>query len=167
MVSGIRGVKFGPRDQAALELFLRTTANGEAIKRLFSEAQHASVPTHRAFYDSTTYTGAFVTSWRGRMVCLLALRVTATQAAGIESRLGYAGVAAWTSLPFFQDSVEAALGESINPGRPCGTYIAEWWRPDGEPASPKRRAADRYPSRQANGISWASPKAMPRQLDKL
>jgi hypothetical protein len=129
MAGSIRGVKFGMDDQAAREVFLRTTPSGRPIREFLSQAPVGCAVSHRAFYDGGTYTATYVTIWRGRIVSLIALRVTSAQAAGIESRLAYAGTAAWLSLPFFQDCVEAGLGESINPGRPRGTYLAQWWRP--------------------------------------
>src|SRR5579871_6276775 len=124
MVS-IRGVQFGPLDGALRELFLRSAPRGEAIRAFVAESASArGAPSFRAFYDLPSYTATYVTAASGRVVCLMALQVTATQAAGIESRMGYTGAAAWTSLPFFQDSVEAAIGDSINPGCPRGTYLA-------------------------------------------
>jgi len=130
MASGIRGMKFGACDEAAREVFPRASPSGEAIQRFLSAEAYSKAPSHRCFYDAGHHTAAYVTAWRGRAVCLMALRVTAVQAARIESRLKKAGVLAWTSLRFFQDSVEAALGESISPGRPRGIYISRWWRPE-------------------------------------
>jgi hypothetical protein len=125
----IRGVKFGLYDRTTREVFLRTSPSGETIRHFLSEVPIGTAVSHRAFYDRASYTATFVTRWRGRTVCLIALTVTSSQAAGIESRLSYAGTAAWLSLPFFQDCVEAALGESINPAHPRGTYLAQWWHP--------------------------------------
>jgi hypothetical protein len=130
VATSIRGVKFDLADRTARELFLRASPSGESIRDFLSQLPIASAVSHRAFYDRASYTATYVTRWRGRTVCLIALKVTSSQAAGIESRLAYAGKGAWLSLPFFQDCVEAALRESINPDHPRGTYLAQWWHPD-------------------------------------
>ena len=65
MTSSIRGVKFGPDDKAALDLFLRMTPSGEGIRRFLSVARHVSGRSHQSFYDAGTYTATYVTTWKG------------------------------------------------------------------------------------------------------
>lgn len=129
MTSSIRGARFAPCDDTALELFLKTAPSGADIKRFLAEAKPEQA-CFRSFFDAPSYTASYVTAWRRRVAYLTALRVTAAQAAGIESRMGYAGAWSWTTLPGFQDCVEAAIGGSVNPGYPRGSYLARWWRPE-------------------------------------
>jgi hypothetical protein len=124
--SRIEGMRCELADRTVLESVLAFTQNAAEIRRFVSAVHRDTPPEHRAFYDPGSATASFVTIWRGRLVCLLALAVSEGQAQAIDSKMETIGVTAWMSLGVFQDAVEYALDVSVNSGHPKSTYLAQW-----------------------------------------
>jgi hypothetical protein len=126
MISRIQGMRCELADRTVLESVLAFAQNAAEIRQFVSAAHRDTPPEHRAFYDPGSATASFVTIWRGRLVCLLALAVSDEQAQAIVSKMETVGVTAWLSLPAFQDAVEYALDVSVNSENPKGVYLAQW-----------------------------------------
>jgi len=126
MTSKILGMRSELSDKQSLAALLASTPHAEEIARFASSVRTQTPPEHRAFYDSDTATASYVTVWRGRIVCLVALAVSEKQAQAIDDKMKTIGVTAWMSLPVFQDAVEYALDTSVNAGQPKHTYLAQW-----------------------------------------
>jgi hypothetical protein len=123
--SSILGLQASPDEPFINNSFLAMILNADEIRQFpTARGESGKEPRHKKFYRGPSRMASYVTVIDDRWVCLTVSNLTLEQADQIENGLKL-DKNARMSLPPFQDVVADVLGESVNPGRPKGIYIAK------------------------------------------